>query len=215
MHTVNNESLIHQLNWRYATKKFDPSRKIAPADWKTLEEALVLAPSSFGLQPFKFVVVTNPAIRTKLREAAYGQAQITDASHLVVFAFNKALGAADVERYVAHISHVRGVPATALEGYKNVMLGSVNQPREKVETWASRQVYIALGTFLTSAALLGIDACPMEGFDPGKFNEILGLEALGYSAVVLATAGYRAEDDAYAKLAKVRFAHEHLVVHVA
>jgi len=214
MHPIDSETLIHHLQWRYATKKFDPAAKIPAAHWTTLEHALRLTPSSFGLQPWKFVIVTNPAVRAELRKAAYNQTQITDASHLVVFTMNKDLGPADVERFIAHIAKVRGVKPEALEGYKQSILASVGRPREQVEAWAARQVYIALGNFLTSAALLGIDACPMEGFEPPKFNQILGLDKQGYSAVVLATAGYRAADDPYAKLAKVRFEPEDVIVHV-
>lgn len=215
MKPLTNESLVRQLNWRYATKRFNPARKIQPPDWRTLEQALVLSPSSYGLQPWRFFVVTDPEVRKKLRAAAWNQAQVTDASHLVVFAIRKDLGAADVDRFLARVSEVRGVPADALAGYRNMLLGAVNRPKEQVAAWAARQAYIALGTFLTTAALLEIDACPMEGFDPAKFDEILGLGEQGYTAVVIATAGYRAEDDANAKLPKVRFAPEDVIVSVA
>ena len=215
MKPVSNESLVRQLNWRYATKRFDPARKIQPPDWRTLEQALVLSPSSYGLQPWRFIVVTDPEVRAKLRAAAYNQPQVTDASHLVVFAVKKDLGPADVDRFLARVSEVRGVPADSLAGYRNMLLGAVSRPKEQVHAWAARQAYIALGTFLTTAALLEIDACPMEGFDPAKFDEILGLDRQGYTAVVIATAGYRAEDDANAKLPKVRFAPEDVIVSVA
>jgi nitroreductase len=211
---VTQDALIRQLNWRYATKSFDPARKIAPSDWQTLEQALILSASSFGLQPWKFVVVTNSGVRANLRSAAYGQAQITDASHLVVFTYNKNLGPADVDRFMSRIAEVRGAPIASLEGYKQSILASVNKPREQVQTWASRQAYIALGTFLTSAALLGIDACPMEGFNPAKFDEILGLDKLGFASVALAAAGYRSPDDKYAGAPKVRFSAEEVILHV-
>jgi nitroreductase len=215
MKPVNNDTIVRQLNWRYATKRFDPDRKIAAPDWRTLEQALVLSPSSYGLQPWKFFVVRDPTVRTRLRAAAWNQAQITDASHLVVFAVRKDFGPQDVDRYVARIAEVRKLPGESLEGYRNMMLGSVNRPREEVAAWASRQVYIALGTFLSAAAMLGIDACPMEGFDPQQFDQILGLSEQAYHAQVLAAAGYRASDDAYAKLPKVRFAAEEIISHVA
>jgi nitroreductase len=215
MKPVNNETILRQLNWRYATKKFDPARKIQAPDWKTLEQSLVLSPSSGGLQPWKFVVVTNPDVRTRLRAAAYNQPQVTDASHLVVFAARVGFGPADVQRLVDRVADVRNVPLESLEGYKNMMLGIVNRPRAEVNAWAARQSYIALGTFLSTAAMLGIDACPMEGFDPAQFNQILGLDKQGYTAVAIATAGYRAEDDPYAKLPKVRFSSEDVIAHVA
>jgi nitroreductase len=215
MKPVNNETIVRQLNWRYATKKFDPARKIQAPDWKTLEHALVLSPSSYGLQPWKFFVVTNSEVRTKLRAAAWNQAQITDASHLVVLAVRKGFNAADVQRYVERVADVRNVALESLEGFKSMMLGSVNRPAEQVATWTSRQVYIALGNFLAAAAMLGIDACPMEGFDAAQFDEILGLAKQGYTAVVLAAAGYRAEDDPSAKLPKVRFSPEEVIATVA
>ncbi|MBI2885227.1 MAG: NAD(P)H-dependent oxidoreductase [Candidatus Omnitrophica bacterium] len=207
--------LVQQLRWRYATKKFDPARKIPADRWDALEQALVLSPSSFGLQPWKFIVVTDPAVRERLRPASWNQPQITDASHVVVFAHRKDVSVADVERYVRHIAAVRGIPEESLEGYKQMMAGFVSRAGQglDINAWAARQLYIALGTFLTSAALLGIDACPMEGIDPKQYDEILGLDAEGYRTVVVATAGYRAEDDAYATLAKVRYASTEVVAH--
>lgn len=215
MNTLKNEMIVHQLNWRYATKRFDASRNIPEADWKTLESALVLSPSSFGLQPWKFVVVTDPDVRQRLRPASWDQAQITEASHLVVFAARKNLGAPDIDRYVDRIAHVRKVPPESLEGFKGMMQNAVtSRSPEAVDQWSARQAYIALGTFLTTAAMLGIDACPMEGFEPARYDQILGLDKLGYTAVVLAAAGYRAHDDAYAKSPKVRFAAEDVILEV-
>ena len=208
------EGLLASLRWRVATKKFDPAKKIPDAQWTALEESLVLAPSSYGLQAWKFFVVDEPALRAKLKTAAWEQGQITDADKLVVFAVRKDFGAADVERYVERISEVRRLPVAALEGYKKTMLASAALPPEKVSAWLIRQVYIALGVFLTSAAALGVDACPMEGFDKEKFDAILGLPAKGYHSVVLGAAGYRAADDAYASQAKVRFAKSDVVAHL-
>ncbi len=199
------ETLVSALNWRYAVKKFDAAGRIPADRWAALEQSLLLSPSSYGLQAWKFLVVEDKALRAKLRPASWGQTQITDADKLVVFLVKKDAGAADVQRFVDRISEVRRVPAEALEGYKQTMLQSVSLPPEKVEAWLTRQVYIALGNFLTSAAVLGVDACPMEGFDKDKYDEILGLHAKGWKAVVVATAGVRASDDAYAKNAKVRF----------
>ena len=215
MKPVADEVLLHQLQWRYATKKFDPARKISLEDWRTLEQALVHAPSSFGLQPWKFFVVTEPALRERLKPASWGQAQITEASHLVVFAVKKNLGRADVDRFLDRIADVRGVTVESLDGFKQMLLGSLQRPVEEVNAWATRQVYIALGFFLSAAAMLGIDACPMEGFQPAQYDEILGLPALGYGATVLATVGYRAADDPYVKLPKVRFKPEEVVVHLS
>jgi nitroreductase len=207
MNSIDPKQLLNQLNWRYATKQFDPQHRISPQDWATLEEALVLTPSSFGLQPWKFVVVADPAKREQLVPVSWGQRQVADASHLVVFAVKKNLAAGDIDGYVKRISEVRGLPSEALAGFRDMMVGSLLNGRDEASRlgWATRQVYIALGNFLTSAALLGIDACPMEGIQPAKYDEILGLDKQGLSTVVVAAAGYRAETDKYAALKKVRF----------
>jgi nitroreductase len=214
MKPVNNETITRQLNWRYATKKFDAKRKVQSPDWKTLEQALVLAPSSFGLQPWKFVVVNDPKVRAELRQAAWNQPQVTDASHLVVFAVKREFTAADVDRHVKRVAAVRGASVESLEGYRQAMLGSLARPAEEVRNWTQRQVYIALGQFLATAALLGIDACPMEGLEPEKVDQILGLADLGYHALAFAAVGYRSEEDQYAKLPKVRYAPEEVIAHV-
>lgn len=215
MNETKNQLIASQLSWRYATKHFDTSRPISAADWKTLEQALVLSPSSYGLQPWKFFVVTDPAVRARLRPAAWDQPQITEASHLVVFASRKNLGKDDIDRYLARIADVRKVSVQSLEGFRGMMMGSLcSRPAEAIDQWSARQAYIALGVFLTSAAILGIDACPMEGFDAAKFDAILALDKLGYTAAVIATAGYRAPDDAYAKLPKVRYAPEDVIVSI-
>jgi nitroreductase len=211
---ISESDLIQSLSWRYATKKFDPTRKIAAATWKTLEQALVLSPSSYGLQPWRFVVVNDPAVRKRLQPVSWNQPQIVDASHLVVFARRTSMTADDVQRYIDDIAKKRGVPAAALDGYKGMMLGTINTPAFPAAEWAARQAYIALGVFLASAAALHIDACPMEGINTAQYDEILGLPAQGYSSVVVATAGYRAADDSYAGLAKVRFDHDLVVKHV-
>lgn len=208
------EALLAGLRRRYAVKKFDPAGKIPDAAWSALEDALVLSPSSYGLQPWKFFVVDDPALRAKLKPASWEQTQITDAHKLVVFAVKKDFGAADVERFVERVSEVRRIPAEMLDGYKKMMLASASLPPEKVAAWLIRQVYIALGVFLTSASALGVDACPMEGFDKDQYDAILGLPAKGYNAVVVATAGVRAADDAAASQAKVRFAKSEVIAHL-
>jgi nitroreductase len=216
MNTIHREQLLHQLNWRYATKQFDPQRKLSPEDWATLEEALVLTPSSFGLQPWKFVIVTDPATREQLVGASWGQRQVADASHLVVFAAKQDLNEHDVDTYIQRIAEVRGVARSSLSALREMMVGGLIQGMDvKARTaWASRHVYIALGNLLNSAALLGIDACPMEGIEPQKYNEILGLTARGLSAVVVCALGYRATTDKYAALNKVRFTKQEVLVNI-
>jgi nitroreductase len=216
MHTMNHDQLLARLNWRYATKQFDPQRKISPQDWAALEEALVLAPSSFGLQPWKFIIVSDRATREKLVAASWGQRQVADASHLVVFAVKKNLGERDIDDYLNRIAEVRGAPRETLAAYRDMMVGSIVNGRDEAarRDWASKQVYIALGIFLASAAMLRIDACPMEGIEPAKYDEILGLDKQGLSAVMVAAAGYRASTDKYSQQKKVRFPKEEVLVEV-
>jgi nitroreductase len=209
------ETILEQLNWRYATKNYDATKKVSSEDWETLEQSLILAPSSFGIQPYKFIVITDQETKEKLKPAAWGQSQITDSSHLVVFAHKKTLTDADIEHFVDRITEVRGVQRETLTDYENIMKGSAKQAVDGgyVEVWNSRQAYIALGFLLHTAALLNIDATPMEGFDAAQFNEILGLT--DYSAVVLAAVGYRNEEsDWLANLAKVRMSEKELIVRI-
>jgi nitroreductase len=207
MSAITSAQLLTQLNWRYATKQFDPARKISAADWAALEAALLLTASSGGLQPWKFIVVTDPAVRAKLLPASYGQPQVTAASQLVVFASKNNYSEADVDAHLQNVAKAQGAPIEALAPLRAMLVGGIVQRLDEAarNAWARNQVYIALGNFLTSAALLGIDACPMEGFDRAQYDEILGLKAKGLAAAVIATVGYRLPTDKYARAPKVRF----------
>ena len=208
-------SLIDKLQWRYATKKFDPSKKLSAEQLDTLLNAVKLAPSSYGLQSYKVLVVENPEVRKHLRDAAYGQPQLTDASHVLVFASETVIDEALVVKYVENIAHTRGIAREHLADYENTMIGTVDRLAEDQKiTWSHKQIYIALGVLLTAAADLGIDACPMEGFQNGKFDEILGLKEKGLTASVIAPVGFRADNDDYSKLAKVRRSKEELFIHI-
>ncbi len=215
MSTFSCDSLIQQLAWRYATKKFDHSKKIGTADWAALEQALVLTASSYGLQPWKFIIVTDPALKTKLRAASWNQAQVEDCSHLVVITAQQDITEADLDRFIARTAEVRGVAMESLAGYKGYMLGDlVNGPRHAViKEWAARQTFIALGNLLTSAAVLGIDACPLEGLEPAKYDEILGLQGSGYATISACPLGHRAADDKYANAPKVRYEAKDVIDH--
>jgi nitroreductase len=213
--TISREELQERLHWRYATKQFDPNRKINASDWATLEEALRLTPSSGGLQPWKFIVITNPAMRAKLLPASYGQPQITNASHLVVFAAKNNFNEADVDAHLQNVARTQGVPVESLAQLRGMLVGGIVQSQDEAarNAWARNQAYIALGNLLTSAALLGIDACPMEGFDRTQYDEILGLKRQGYASAVIATLGYRLPTDKYAAAPKVRFPKEQIFAH--
>jgi len=213
MSTISSASLLEQLNWRYATKQFDSAKKI-PADlWTTLEKVLVLSPSSYGLQPYRFLVIENPSLRAALRPHSWGQSQITDASHLVVFARKLKVTEQDIAAFLELTARIRGIAASSLNGYRDLMVGDlVKGPRSSwVAEWTARQAYIAFGNLMTSAALLGIDACPLEGLDPAKYDEVLGLQSQGIATVCACALGYRSADDKYALLPKVRFPASELI----
>ncbi len=214
MSTTSPSSVIDALKWRYAVKKFDATKKIPAATWAALEEATVLSPSSYGLQPWRFYVVDDPATRAQLRPASWNQSQITDASHLLVFARRATMTAGDVDAYVQRIVDVRGGDPAALADYRKMMLGHVTNPALDVTAWATKQVYIALGVFLSAAAMMGVDACPMEGFLPAEYDRILTLPEKGFHATVVAAAGYRAADDMFAGFKKVRWPMNQAVVHI-
>ncbi|WP_316633566.1 NAD(P)H-dependent oxidoreductase [uncultured Flavobacterium sp.] len=206
-------TLLENLNWRYATKKFDATKKISIEDLNTLKEAVRLAASSYGLQPYKVVIIENPEIREQLKAAAYGQTQVTDASQIFVFANDLNAGAESVDAYIQNISETRGVPADALAGFADMMKGTIsNLSQDAKNTWTAKQTYIALGTLLAAAAELKIDATPMEGFNAAAFNEILGFDKLGLNASVIATVGYRHDEDDTQHYKKVRKSHEELFI---
>ncbi len=199
-------SMNNDLNWRYATKKFDSSKKISKQELDELLEVLRLSPSSCGLQPWKFVVVHDPVLRKELKPHAHNQPQITDADTLIVFCALKNIDEKYVKRFIDSIVQVRAVPKESLAGYEQMMLDLIKgKGPEEIVQWMKQQVYIALGFFLAECSHRKIDACPMEGFDPKKFDEILELPKAGLESVVLCTIGYRASDDHYAALKKVRF----------
>jgi nitroreductase len=213
MNNGTTRQLLEALQWRYATKVFDATQKI-PADvWQTLERALVLTPTSYGLQPYKFLVVNDPARRAELLPHSWNQKQVVDASRFVVFTARTKVTDADVNKLIKLTSDVRKIPAESLNFYRDLMLGDVvNGPRGKIaHEWAARQAYIALGNLMTCAAVLGVDACPMEGLNPAEYDRVLGLNNSGYATVVACALGYRAANDKYAGLPKVRYETNELV----
>ena len=207
--------LADALHWRYATKVFDPSRRIEAATWAALEESLVMSPSSYGLQPWKFLVVTNPELMAELRPHSWNQSQITDCSHLVVFLAERTIGAPEADRLINAIATTRGVEPDSLAFYRGMIEKDlINGPRsQQIGQWASNQVYIALGGFMTAAALLGVDTCPIEGFSPVEYDRILQLDGTAYRSSVVCAAGYRDPSDKYASLAKVRYPASELIEH--
>lgn len=208
--------LVHALNWRYATKKFDPAKKIPADTWDALEQSLILAPSSIGLQPWKFVVVTDPAVKAQLVPASFRQTQAADCSHFVVLAVRRDLGADHVDRHIQRMVEVRGVALDSLAKFRAMTMGNLEKARAAgtLDTWQTHQIYIALGQFMACAAMLGVDTCPMEGIEPAKYDEILGLAGTDFSTVVACAAGYRLIDDKYAVVKKVRFKPEDVIARI-
>ncbi len=209
------DDLISALNFRYATKAFDPTRKITPETWDTIEKSLALTPSSFGLQPWKFIVVDSPEIREQLKTVSWNQPQITDASHLVVFTARNELTKNDINRWISRLAEVQGTPIENLAGYAGMISSfSSNMSASEKQAWNTRQVYIALGQLMTASAVMGIDTCPLEGISPSDYDKILGLENSGYTTVVACALGYRSADDIHATKAKARFEIEELITHI-
>jgi nitroreductase/dihydropteridine reductase len=208
-------SLVEKLQKRAAIKKFDPSKKISAGQLDQLQSAIQLAPSSLGLQSFKVIVVQDPETRAKLRAAGYNQAQITDASALFVFASLTTLDEAFGKKFIDLVADTRSVDRASLDGLEQMVLGTLSSRTDDQKlAWSHKQTYIALGVLISEAAELGIDAGPMEGFDAAQFDEILGLKERGLTTSVIAAVGFRAEDDVYSKMIKVRRPKSELFIHV-
>jgi len=208
-------SLIQPLSWRYATKKFDDAQKLTTEQLQELLKATQLSPSSYGLQHYKILIVEDKAIREQLREAAYGQSQLTDASQVIVFAAETGINEEYIKDYINQIAQERGVSREDLKSFEDSMLGIIShQTGDQIIAWSHKQAYLALGVLLTAAAEMGIDACPMEGFNAVKFDEILGLKEKGLTTSVIAPIGFRSEQDDYAKFAKVRKPDGNLFIHI-
>lgn len=209
------DQLLAALRWRYAAKQFDPSRKIAANVWDALEESLVLTPSSFGLQPWKFLVVSDPDVRARLRPESWNQPQVTEASHFVVLASRMDLTKIDIDIWIARMAEAQDKNPADLAPLQGMIAGfAETMSCEARHAWNTRQVYIALGQLMTSAALLGIDTCPMEGISAPAYDRILGLEGSGYATAVACALGYRSETDRYANVPKARFERSRVIKHI-
>lgn len=214
MNHLDADQLTSHLQWRYATKQFDPSRRIEARNWAALEQSLVLTPSSYGLQPWGFVVVNTLETRRQLRAAAFGQAQVEDASHLVVFCVREPYTEADIHAHVERTAEVRGIDPASLDKFRSVVVGGVLKDPSRTPIWALEQVNIALGQFMAVCAMMGIDTCALGGIQATKFDEILGLREKGLRTVVACAAGYRLETDKYATTPKVRFPEDRVLLRV-
>ena len=205
------DEYLNNLMWRYATKKFDAQQKLSSAETDMLEETLRLAPSSFGFQLWKFYRIDDPAVRAAVKDASYGQSQVTDASHLYALTSKVAPTEQDVIDFIESIKTTRGATDESLASYKQSLEGAISGKPEDVAAWTAKQVYIALGFLLAAAAQHHIDACPMEGFDPAKVGEIIGAAKEGYAVNVLCSVGHRGADDSYATQKKARYPKERVI----
>jgi len=198
-------NIIENLSWRYATKLFDPSKKVSDKDLQILVEVLRLSPSSYGLQPIKVLVIENKEIREKLKEKSGNQPQITDASHLFVICSFIDIHDLHVDEHILNISKIREQEVSQISGYGDFMKGKFNLLDSNIKKeWNARQAYIALGLLLHACAQLRIDSTPMEGFDAEGYDEILGLKAKNLHATVICPIGYRSSEDQTQFMKKVR-----------
>ena len=198
-------STLSNLKWRYATKRMN-GQKVPAEKIETILEAIQLAPTSIGLQPFTVLVIENPELKAKIAPAIYNQPQITEGSHVVIFAVWNEISEANIDKYLNHIATLRGIPVESLDGMRNMINGSITgKTPEQILAWNMKQAYIALGTGLVAAAEEQVDATPMEGFDPEALDAALGLTGKGLHSTVIMALGYRdAEKDYLSSAAKVR-----------
>jgi nitroreductase/dihydropteridine reductase len=204
--------IIDALQWRAAIKQFDPEKTVSDDQVTTLLHSLRLTASSFGLQPWHFIVVKEPTLKETLFTHSFNQSQVKDASHVIILCAKTAFSSEDVDRYLEDIVQTRGVPLDSLSGFEDVMKHFLkNRSKEAIALWVQKQIYVALGTLLTAAALQQIDTCPMEGFNPQGYDDVLGLKEKGLTATLVCPVGYRLGTDSYIVPKKVRYSLEEVV----
>ncbi len=207
-------TIIDQLSWRAAVKQYDPTQKVTDEELQTILEAGRLAPSWYGLQPWKFIVVSDDQTKEKLSAAAWHQPQIKSNSHLLVFARRTDIGENLAEELIEATASTTGVPTESLDGFKDSLMAFISGMDQEAHThWATSQVYIPLGTMVAAASSIGVDNSPMGGFDREQFDEILGLKEHNAASVVIMAIGHRSEADEYSKRPKVRFDLDTVVIH--
>lgn len=210
------KELIESLNWRYAVKRFDPAKVISDSDFEALEETLRLAPSSYGLQPWRFVVIKSKEVREQLKSVSFHQPQVTDASHYVVMTVKDRLRLEDVDHYINFVAGERNIDPSVLSGFRKSIVGDmIEGPRAAmVNYWATHQIYIAMGFVMEAAALLRIDSCPLEGLIPAEYDRILGLQGTGYRTAAAMAFGYRSAECKMQTAKKIRFPKDHVITYV-
>lgn len=196
---------IEKLEWRYATKKFDPTKKLSGEKLEILKQAFNLTATSFGLQPIKMVVVSNQALKEKLVPFTFNQLQVRDASHILVLCIEKEIDADFIVDHFKRVEDMRKTPREILEPFEKNLVNSFAEKQSKeIKEWMTNQLYLTLGALLTVCAIEKIDACPIEGFEPEKYDHLLGLKKMGLESVIVLPVGYRDETDFFISLKKVR-----------
>ena len=205
--------ILKQLQWRYACKKFDETHKISEEKITLLKEVFNLTATSYGLQPLKMIMITNPKIKEDLVPMTMNQLQVKDCSHVLVLCTETKMDAYFIENYFKNVQAVRSTPSEILDPFKNFLIEDfAGKTQDAIDTWMAKQAYIALGNLLTVCALEKIDGCPIEGFDPEEYDRYLNLKEKGLQSVLVLAVGKRAEDDMFANLAKVRRGVEEVVI---
>jgi len=205
--------IIKSLRWRYATKKFDATRILPQEKIDLLTEAFNLTATSYGLQPLKLVVLHNKETQKKLTEHSWNQQQVADASHVLILCIENTIGEAHITKYFDTVKAIRSTPEEILKPFKEHLVNSFkNKSEDEISNWAAKQAYLAMGNLLTVCATEKIDACPMEGFIPEKYDDILDLTKRGLSSILVLPIGYRADDDMFADLKKVRRSTDETII---
>jgi nitroreductase len=207
------DQILSSLNWRYATKKYDPQKKINDKDLQTILESLRLAPSSYGLQPWKFLVIENVALRKELRKVSWDQSIIEESSHLIVFCALNQMSKEHIQAHITNTAQTRNQSPQDLSGYQKFMEQKIlnEKPIAEHKAWNQRQAYIAMGFAMETAALLKVDATPIEGLDPVQYDSILKINKTPFGAVAALALGYRSNEDKYAMAPKVRFNRDQVI----
>lgn len=206
---------IEALKWRYAVKKFDPEKTLPEEKIEVLKKAFRLTPSSSGLQPIKLVLVQDKTLQKTLEKHSFGQKQITTASHILVFCIEVDVNAKFIHDKFEREKQIRKTPEEILGPFRETLIENFGKKElSEKNAWAVNQVYLAMGNLLSICAMEQIDACPMEGFDAKKYDELLGLKEKGLKSVLIMPIGYRAKDDFFSGLKKVRRPMEEIVIEV-
>lgn len=204
---------LEKLQWRYACKRFDPSKKLSEEKLHILEESFNLTATSFGLQPIKMIVVANQKLKEELLKYSYNQKQVRDASHILVICIENEISPEFIKGHFKREEAIRDTPRNILEPYEKSLVDSFSKKTgEEISQWMVKQAYLALGNLLTVCALEQIDSCPMEGFQPKKYDEVLELDKLGLKSVLVLPVGYRHPDDFFAGLKKVRRGTQEVII---